>query len=563
VRKDEQFAEKGVQVSVEHIKWLAGTIARTTIPFISRFASGRGRGQKIKREIIAAMTAVAMAGFIGCGGSDTSPGIPQPLNANPFNTAAGEGNLVGSQLTIAYPTNPQPGSGFVGLQTSFEESICRGLTAAQCAANENSLNTPALGSFDLTLNPISNNPLGISSVDAVRIGYTAINVDGNAVTASGGALVPEIATSQIKGMVLYFHGTTADRNNVPSNFPAKDTPGGSGDDESLTLAAMLASQGYVVVMPDFLGLGVDTIEPTPFTIYPAINAQSGLSMLLAVRKSLANNYSVPQSQLLKLYITGYSEGAAYALQTVNMMQQKPGYATTLNVSLREAAPLSGAYDLANTETDYLFANVMLGDQWHSLDARLSAQSKPYLLDFVVLVEAFYTKTSATLIFQASNYNCVASICADGLTLHDVYFNEGLTDFDIEAIALGLALNSGYRLSNNTVAPLFQPSVATALETHDTTNALYQAIATADTYKFTPSIPLTLIALAFDSVVTNVNSTVAFHYFVSQNASGPYRLDLINNALFLADSSSGVGFVDHQTELPFLSPLLLSEFNSHG
>jgi hypothetical protein len=61
----------------------------------------------------------------------------------------------------------------------------------------------------------------------------------------------------------------------------------------------------------------------------------------------------------------------------------------------------------------------------------------------------------------------------------------------------------------------------------------------------------------------VNSSVALKYFLNQNAAGPYRLDLVSNALFLAGSSSGVGFVDHLTELPFLGPLLLSEFNSHG
>src|SRR5271165_1847012 len=200
------------------------------ISFVNRLASEPESEQTMMRGIMAALVAVAMSGLIGCGGSETSPGIPQPPSVNPFNTAAGEGNLVGSQLIIAYPTRPQPASGFVGLQTSFEESICDGLTAAQCTTNETNLNTSALGSFDLATSPISNNPLGITSVDAVKIGYRAINVDGSAVTASGGMLVPEIATSQIKGIVLYFHGTTADRNNVPSNFPPNDTPGGSGDD---------------------------------------------------------------------------------------------------------------------------------------------------------------------------------------------------------------------------------------------------------------------------------------------------------------------------------------------
>ena len=172
---------------------------------------------------------------------------------------------------MTYPTATS--STQTGLDTFYSQTICPStLTTQNCALNEASLNTAEFGNFNVVADPISNNPLGVKLVDAVKIDYTAINVNQSPVTVSGGIAIPEIAPSSIKGMILYFHGTTTQRTNVPSNFT---TTTNTAYTDGVLLAAVWASQGYVVVMPDYIGLGDDTTHVHPYVIYPTQNAQSG------------------------------------------------------------------------------------------------------------------------------------------------------------------------------------------------------------------------------------------------------------------------------------------------
>jgi hypothetical protein len=96
---------------------------------------------------------------------------------------------------------------------------------------------------------------------------------------------------------------------------------------------------------------------------------------------------------------------------------------------------------------------------------------------------------------------------------------------------------------------------------DTSNPLYEQVVNADTYEFTPEFPVTLVSLDQDSVVTRTNSDVAYNYFNQQHPQGSYREDLISNSYFFAVGLFGDAEVDHTTELPFLSVLMLNEFNT--
>ena len=71
--------------------------------------------------------------------------------------------------------------------------------------------------------------------------------------------------------------------------------------EAMWLAAVWASRGYVVVMPDYIGSGDDTSEPHPYVVYPNVNAESGLAMVKAARSLLSGSYKVTAS--LPLFIT--------------------------------------------------------------------------------------------------------------------------------------------------------------------------------------------------------------------------------------------------------------------
>ena len=498
--------------------------------------------------------------LIGCGSNLVSLDAGQP----PLDTANGEGALVSEQLVMTYPTATN--STQTGLDTFYSQTICPStLTMQNCAGNEANLNTAEFGNFDVTADPIANNSLGIKLVDAVKIDYTAINVDNSPVTVSGGMAIPEIAPASIKGIILYFHGTTTQRTNVPSNFT---TTTNSTYTDGILLASVWASQGYIVVMPDYIGLGDDTTHVHPYVVYPTQNAQTGFAMLKAARSVLTSKYQITAN--LPLYITGYSEGGAYALQAAHLMQRNPGYASDLNVKLKAAVPLSGFFDLSGTGLPYLFYNMdpsQTNNPWFSPDPTESIASKPFLSAYLSLSFANYSNTAPTDILANSFYNYT---CANNTTncgnLDGLYFtNPQYSGYDTTVIAIAdsQAEIAGWGVfTNNAITPLLTATYANALMQKDRSNAMYRQIVDADTYRFVPNFPVTLVSLEGDSVVTRVNSDVAYAYFKQQNPSGSYQEELVPNSDFMISNGEYLpaSEVDHTSELPFMSVLILNQFN---
>ncbi len=489
-----------------------------------------------------------------CGGSSSSaPGAPAP-----FNTSKGEGVLASSNSVVTYATGAGAGADDTpvpALNAYYTSTICPGgLTPAECTQNETDLNTPEFGNFDVSTDPIGNNPLGITQVDAIKITYGALNVGGVPVTVSGGLVIPE--TDTFKGIILFFHGTVVQRSQVPSNFITASNP--SGNNNGILLAATWASQGYIVAMPDYIGLGDDTVNPHPYVVYDQENAQSGLAMVKAVRGYLADKHRLP------MYITGYSEGGSYALQAGAMMQANSRYASAMGVNLKNVTPISGAFDLTGSQLPFLLANVTAtGSPWFVLSPTTTSVAKPYLSADLALSFSNYANIAPTVIMQSAFYNCaesVASICGNDGTLNGLYYQTtNVGDTDIVLLVLSQAGLVGYG-SSNSVTPLLTSTYADQLMNQDPTNPLYAAMLGADTYLFTPKFPLALASLQMDSVVTRVNSDVAFTYMTGTNPKGPYQELLVDNNNFLTPGLFGAGPIDHTSELPFMAILALNQFN---
>ncbi|MHB8382555.1 MAG: lipase family protein [Candidatus Binataceae bacterium] len=503
------------------------------------------------------LTAFAVS-MSACGGGSSSSGSSHPA---PFDRKKGEGVLISDQLVTTYPTATIAPA--TGLDTFYSQLICSGLSQQNCATNISNLDTPQFGNFNLAADPIGSNPLGIPAVDAVKIDYTAINVDGTAVTVSGGIVIPKIAAASLKGLILYFHGTTVQRTNVPSAFTTATNL--SSYTDSILLAALWASQGYVVVMPDYIGLGDDTTHPHPYVVYPDQNAQSGLAMLKAARIVLSSSYRVVQN--LPLFVTGYSEGGAYALEAAHLMQDNPRYASELKVRLREAAPMSGFFDLSGTGLPYLFDNISAtNNKWYSLSPLVSALSKPYLTTYLALSFANYADIAPTDILASNYYNCPSgtTACGPGNNLDGLYFTAPQSagyDATVTALSFSFAAATGWSTSNNAITSFLTPGYADGLMNRDLSNPLYQKVLSADTYQFVPKFPVTLVSLAQDSVVTRVNTDVAYSYFTDQNPGGPYKEELVDNSNFLVPGFFSAAPIDHTSEVPFLSVLLLNQFNT--
>src|SRR6202035_4486115 len=93
-----------------------------------------------------------------------------------------------------------------------------------------------------------------------HIEYSTVGGANEPTTASAALMVPTGLGAKCTGkspIVLYAHGTTADR-----AFDMTDM----SNAERLFLAALFASQGYIVVAPNYAGYDTSTLPYHPYLI---------------------------------------------------------------------------------------------------------------------------------------------------------------------------------------------------------------------------------------------------------------------------------------------------------
>lgn len=143
-----------------------------------------------------------------------------------------------------------------------------------------------------------------------RIVYKTPNADSTMIEASGALLVP--VTGQVRGVVSLQHGTIVNDSDAPSNYQR-----GS---ESYTYGSALASAGYVVVCPDYIGYGASKNVPHPYEHRQTL-ASASMDMLRASREFMRANGVAFE----KLFISGYSEGGFATMSLQKMLEEQfPG-----------------------------------------------------------------------------------------------------------------------------------------------------------------------------------------------------------------------------------------------
>jgi pimeloyl-ACP methyl ester carboxylesterase len=164
-------------------------------------------------------------------------------------------------------------------------------------------------------------------IKVYRLTYRTRTPEGQETTASGAVLVP-VATQALP-VLSYQHGTL--------------TPGSEGQAPSYyaqgtdvwSIVSILASTGYVVSAPDYLGYGASKALPHPYE-HGASLASASADMLRATRE-FCKQYNVGVNQ--KNFLLGYSEGGYATMALHKLLQEK--YATDLPVAA--SAPGAGAY----------------------------------------------------------------------------------------------------------------------------------------------------------------------------------------------------------------------------
>lgn len=262
---------------------------------------------------------------------------------------------------------------------------------ASCAKNNEDLPAPQYFISATPLGEISKanvdrrlgaNPL-VSSLTkyafkAYRIVYKTKDLDNNEIQASGAVLIP--ITSEKLAIASYQHGTIRSDSEAPSNFAENSEAG--------LLGSLIASIGYVVSMPDYLGYGASKQIPHPYEHRKSL-ATASIDMLRAV-KEFCRIEKVNLND--RLFLTGYSEGGFATMSMQKMMEEEFASEFKITASVLGA----GAYNktafskyVAAQNTNLTFINYYV---WV-----LQTYNNVYKLNRPL--SAFFTEPNATNIQQ--------------------------------------------------------------------------------------------------------------------------------------------------------------------
>src|SRR3984957_12072678 len=248
------------------------------------------------------------------------------------------------------------------------------------------LSTPTMvGSYSASdlLSMLTSDPLGeellqltfspTCTVNVYHMEYETVGGAGEATTASAALMVPTGSATTCSGarpIVMYAHGT-----NTSKTFNMAEL---SGNSEALLMASVFASQGYIVVAPNYAGYDTSTL---PY--HPYLNGdQQSKDMIDSLAAARSAYMTASTSDNGKLFITGYSQGGYVAMATHKAMQ-------AAGTAVTAAAPMSGPYALA-----------AFGDAIFMGEVDMSAPA-----NFVLLVTSYQHSyknvyTSPTDVFEA-------------------------------------------------------------------------------------------------------------------------------------------------------------------
>ena len=307
-------------------------------------------------------------------------------------------------------------------------------------------------------------------VKIYKINYETIDAHSNVTTASGQVSFPENKDVSLP-LASYQHGTVIDTEEVPSRFAFTNL-------ESI-VGPIMASNGYLGIAPDYLGLG-DSSGLHPY-IVATPTATSVVDMIRAA-KSLAEreNYTVSN----QLFLFGYSEGG-YATMVAHQELERQH---SEEFSVTASAPMAGPYDVSGVLVD-----TMLSDQPYS---------NPFYLAYIILAyhEVYGLFEDASEIFSESYAPRVEAYLSGASSFESL--NSGLPKIPLQMLNPDFVADfSGNQ--NHPLRLLLQQN---------------------DVVQWTPQAPVRLIHCGGDLTVPFENSQLVFEHFKGQ---GIESVELIN------------------------------------
>mgnify|MGYP000988121365 CR=1 FL=1 len=173
------------------------------------------------------------------------------------------------------------------------------------------------------------------AVNSYRITYLTTDKDGAPTTASGLVSVPVKASGARSPVLSYQHATTFHDDQAPSNKV-----------EPIEPPLVLASLGYIVVAPDYVGFAASKGQVHPYlTAAPTANV---IVDMLKASDTWRQRTGVPDNG--QLFLAGYSEGGYATMAAHRAIHLDNG---AMKQRLQAAVPGAGPYDVTETLDDQL------------------------------------------------------------------------------------------------------------------------------------------------------------------------------------------------------------------
>ena len=357
-----------------------------------------------------------------------------------------------------------------------------------------------------------------------HIEYETVGGAGEATTASAVLMIPSGLGANCTGarpIVLYAHGTTTDRAYNMADLQNAET---------ISLAALFASQGYIVVAPNYAGYDTSALPYHPYLIADQ-QSKDMIDALTAARTALPLASLTTVKDNGQLFITGYSQGGYVAMATHRAMQ-----AAGMNVTA--AAPMSGPYALA-AFVDAVFYGEVNGGATVSSTLLLGAYQTVYGNIY----------TDATDIFEQQYANGIQTLLPSTTPRSQLYAQGKLPEYALfsltppapefasmtpptspanlaEVFALGFGaanlLQNSYRLSYLADAQAHPdggfPTITTGVAATAPQLPWRQALQKNDLRDWVPTAPVQLCGGDVDPLVFFFNTQLMQSYWAAQAPS---------------------------------------------
>jgi hypothetical protein len=388
------------------------------------------------------------------------------------------------------------------------------------------LNTSA----NLQLLSLSGPP--VCDILTYHIEYSTVGGANEPTTASAALMVPTGFGANCTGkrpILLYAHGTTTDR-----AFDMTDM----SNAETLSLAALFASQGYIVVAPNYAGYDTSTLPYTPYLIADQ-QSKDMIDALTAARVALPFASVTLTKDSGQLFITGYSQGGFVAMATHRAMQ-------AAGMTVTASAPMSGPYALA-AFVDAVFYGEVNGDGPVSATLLLTAYQNAYGNIYANAADVFASQYAIGIDSLLPSTTPRSQLYAQGKLPEFALFSSTppapafaaitppSTPANLAAVfALGFGagnlLQNSYRLSYLQDAQAHPdggfPTVTTGIAAASPALPWRQALQMNDLRNWVPAAPLLLCGGSADPLVFWFNTQLMQNYWASNPSAAPISvLDL--------------------------------------